>query len=106
MATYTITFVFKEEFHFVDFTADQFITSVFSDDSILDFMDNHPEFELDCKFYCGNKQYLVEFTYKNPYKLSIYETEGDQCRVADNIPYCLLRIKDDDTILYDINNYI
>lgn len=106
MAIITIAFEFENEFHFISFTSDQFLAQVF-DDSILDFKDKHPEFGFDCSFWSKGKKYLVELAYQNPYKLSIFEEEGDQYRVATDIPYLLIKVENEDNeLLYDLANYV
>lgn len=112
MNKYYITFLFKNQWQFVDFTANQLANAILdSTDDIADFIFESKEQYFEKTIYAENgERYQVVFSIKNPRTVSVYypedhETEGTL--VEADIPWLLLKVEDEKgKELYNLTHYI
>ena len=100
MNTYTATFLFKGEYHFVSFTSDMLATSAVMEDDFSDYKFSRESQHLDYKIYHKGKEYMVNFNFSDVKKFNVYDDEDTL--VEKEIPYIVLKVENDEGVVYNI----
>ena len=104
MNTYTVTFLFKGEYHFVSFTSDMLANNAVMEDDFSDYKFNHTDQYFDEKIWHKGKEYSVNFDFSDVSKLNIYDEEDSL--VEEEIPFLVLKVENDngETIYNIVDN--
>lgn len=107
MRKYTITFPFKGEYQFLTLTAKQLANALVTKNiDMPDFMLDNENEDLNEIITVKGKKYVVGFGYFDPSTVNVYEYEDDfSGTVIDrNVPYLLMKIEENNNVLYDISD--
>lgn len=107
MNKYTMTFPFKGEYHYVYMTANQLANGVLnSSDDILAFIWDNEGQGFEQRIHVDGKEYDVTFAYDNTKCFNVYDVEEDDLGsghiVERDIPWLLLKIEQEDKIIYNL----
>ena len=109
MNKYYVTFLFKGDYHFVNFTANQLANATLSHgDDLSDFLFNTEGQNFTATIWHDNKEYEVVFSLKGAKMLSVYDTEENGGYLVEgDIPWLLLKVEDKngDTV-YRLTDFI
>lgn len=108
---YSVAFPFMGEYFYCDIPANYFADDIANDlmgDSMADVLsDTNGWFEY--RFVQNGKEYMATFSYDDVKLLNVFETSGDpesddydEHLVAGNIPFIILKVKQDKNVLYNI----
>lgn len=108
---YSVTFPFMGEYFYCDIPANYFADKIANDimgDSMSDVL-SETEGWFEYRFNHGGKSYMATFSYDSVKLFNVFETFGnpesddyDECIVANDIPYIVLKIKQDKNVLYNV----
>ena len=111
MKTFKVTFPFRGHYHFVEFTSDMIANDIMcgNDEVYSDIVydeDNKSKEYFEAEIYEGGERFIVGFgCFGNSKVFNVYEYEedGGGTVVEKDIPWCLLKVTDeDDKTIYDI----
>lgn len=109
MNKYYATFLFKGQYHFVNFTANQLANATLPHgDDMSDFVFHTEGQNFTKNLWHDGKEYEVVFSLKGARMLSIYDTEENGGYIVQgDIPWLLLKIvdKNGDTV-YRLTDFI
>lgn len=100
MNTYTATFLFKGEYHFVSFTSDMLANNAIMEDDFNDYKFSKDYQYFDYKIYHKGKEYMVNFNFSNVKHFNVYDDED--MLVEKEIPYIVLKVENDEGVVYNI----
>ena len=110
MNKYYVTFLFKGEYHFVDFTANQLANAVLPHgDDMSDFLFHTDGQTFTADIWHKGIEYEVVFSLNGAQMVSVYEKEedGGGYLVEGDIPWLILKIEDKDgNVVYKITDFI
>lgn len=117
MNIYKIAFPFKGEYYFATMDANAIANNIaekIMGDGMLEMSCEYKQEFLFRFNGCDKKIYLAAFSYDNTDLLNIYETNGenpetdnyDEWIVEKNIPYIILRVENDNKVIFDVNDCI
>jgi hypothetical protein len=108
---YSVAFPFMGEYFYCDIPANYIADSVANDimgDSMADTLSEH-EGWFEYRFEHNGKSYMATFSYDSVKMFNVFEAFGnpesddyDECIVAKDIPYIVLKIKQDKNVLYNV----
>ena len=100
MNTYTATFPFKGDFHFVTFNSDMLANNAVMEDDFSEYKYNHNGQYFDEKIWHKGKEYSVTFNFSYLSKFNVYDEEDSL--VEKEIPFLVLKVENDEGIVYNI----
>lgn len=111
MNKYYFTFVFKGNFEFATFTANQLANSVLGrTDDILDFVCDEEEVEpsiFSSEFRASDDE-NYSASWEEPTKLSIYDSDANGgCLIEKNVPWILLKVVNKEgKVIYNLSDNV
>ena len=114
MNKYTITFCFKNQYHYLTFDANAFTNNMIESiigDAINDMCEEYDQWFLPT-IEVGGRKYKVTFDIHNSMLLSIYELfldsvgEEDEVLVAQNIPYTIVKIENNGKRIFELSDIV
>lgn len=109
MNRYYVTFLFKGEYQFVNFDANQLANAVLpKGDDLSDFMYRDKKQYFTGTIWHNSTEYEVVFSLRGANCLSVYNTEENGGYLVEgDIPWLVLKIENGDgDVVYDITKYI
>ena len=101
MNTYTATFPFKGDFHFVTFNSDMLANNAVMEDDFSEYKYNHNGQYFDEKIWHKGKEYSVTSNFSDVSKFNVYDEEDSL--VEEEIPFLVLKVENDNgEIVYNI----
>ena len=100
MNTYTVTFLFKGDFHFVTFNSDMLANNAVMEDDFSEYKYNHNGQYFDEKIWHKGKEYSVTFNFSDVSKFNVYDEEDSI--VEKEIPFLVLKVENDEGVVYNI----
>lgn len=105
MNKYTATFSFHDEFYFVTFNSNMLANNAIMGDDFFDYQLEHEEEYFNYKIHVeGGKEYSVNFNFDDVKHFNIYDEEDSL--VEKNIPYIVLKVENDNGVIYNITENI
>lgn len=108
---YSVSFPFMGEYFYCDIPANYFADKIANDimgDSMADSLSEH-EGWFEYRFEHNGKTYMATFSYDSVKLFNVFETDGDhttddydETLVAKDIPYIVLKVKQNNVELYNI----
>ena len=104
MNTYTATFPFKGDFHFVTFNSDMLANNAVMEDDFSEYKYNHNGQYFDEKIWHKGKEYSVTCNFSDVSKFNVYDEEDSL--VEEEIPFLVLKVENDngETIYNIVDN--
>lgn len=109
MNKYYVAFLFKGEYHFANFTANQLANATLPHgDDMSDFLFHTEGQNFTSIIYHEGKEYEVVFSLNGARMLSVYDTEENGGYIVQgDIPWLLLKIEDKDgNTVYKLTDFI
>ena len=100
MNYYTATFPFRGDFHFVTFNSDMLGNNAVMKDDFDDQQFNHTGQHKKEKIWHEGKEYSVNFNFSDVSKFNVYDEEDSL--VEEEIPFLVLKVENDEGIVYNI----
>lgn len=108
---YSVAFPFMGEYFYCDIPANYFADDIANDlmgDSMADVLsETNGWFEY--RFVQNGKEYMATFSYDDVKLFNVFETSGDpdsddydEHLVVSDIPYIILKVKQDKNVLYNV----
>lgn len=108
---YSVAFPFMGEYFYCDIPANYFADKIANDivgDSMADVL-SETDGWFEYRFEYNDKSYMTTFSYDDVKLFNVFETSGDpegdsydECLVEKDIPYIILKVKQDKNVLYSI----
>lgn len=108
---YSVAFPFMGEYFYCDIPANYFADKIANDlmgDSMADVL-SETDGWFEYRFEHNDKSYMATFSYDDVKLFNVFETSGDpegdnydECLVEKDIPYIILKVKQDKNVLYSI----
>lgn len=108
---YSVSFPFMGEYFYCDIPANYFADKITNDimgDSMADSLSEH-EGWFEYRFEHNGKTYMATFSYDSAKLFNVFETDGDhttddydETLVDKDIPYIVLKVKQNNVELYNI----
>lgn len=113
---YTIAFPFNGEFHYAVFDANMIANIAIQDiasDAIADMNTEYNQW-FEHRFTNNGKYYMATFAYNSVKYLNIFECdtdnpdniEYDEHLVESNVPYTIIKIENENDIIFNLNEII
>ena len=115
MNTYKVTFPFRGEYYFTQFTSDMLVNVMMArkDEAYADvvYSDDNEKNEryFEDTIWADGKKYTVTFALYDVEKFNVYECDedGDESLVEKDIPWCMVKVVDDDNFdVYSVTEHI
>lgn len=108
---YSVAFPFMGEYFYCDIPANYFADKIANDlmgDSMADSLSEHKGW-FEYRFEFDGKSYMATFSYDSAKLFNVFETDGDhetddydETLVLQNIPYIVLKVKQNNVELYNV----
>lgn len=105
MNTYTAIFLFQGEYHFVSFNSNMLANNAVMEDDFWETKWETPGEYFNHKIYVkGGREYTVNFNFSDVKHFNVYDEEDTL--VEKEIPFMVLKVENENGLLYDINENI
>ena len=105
MNIYTVTFLFQGEYYFVSFNSNMLANNAVMSDDFAEYKWEHEGEYFDPKIYVkGGREYTVNFNFDDVKHFNVYDE--DDSIVEKKIPFIVLKVENENGVIYDITNNI
>ena len=105
MNIYKTTFFFQGEYYFATFNSNMLANNAVMEDDFNDYKWEHEGEYFDQKIHVkGGREYTVNFNFSDVKHFNIYDE--DDSLVEKEIPFLVLKVENENGVIYDITNNI